>query len=167
MANYYRANTLLRRNPMPWPFTSARRNRTPRVLLKKVRSGTEQAAVQREWSLRFEDGARLALADLADALEAVRSSRDEQQRALHLAGTRDALDRIEEASGDAAVARACQLFGQILGAPRQSLEQRLDTATLALDTLTFLVVADDDESRARATEALHQLEQAARQAEAA
>lgn len=148
---------------MPWPFASSRRRaqRTPPA------TGAEQAAIRRAWSLRFEDAARLSLTDLADALAALAGSADDQQRALHLAGTRDALHRVEEASNDPGVAEACRLFGQILGAPGQSQQLRFDAASLALDTLTFLVVADDPESRERATEALRQLQQAARQAEAA
>ncbi|HKY96201.1 MAG TPA: hypothetical protein VJL84_12890 [Kiloniellales bacterium] len=151
---------------MPWPFVSDRRKRS-RQASSQATGSRAQALIHRRWSLRFEDAARLALADLADLLAALRASRDEQQRALCLAGTRDALDRIEEASRDPAVGRACQLFGQILGAPSQSVRQRLDTAALALETLTFMVIADDQGSRERAALAMRQLEQAARQAEAA
>lgn len=127
----------------------------------------DRPPAQRQWSLRFEESHRLALADLADALEALRASKDSQGRALHLAGTRDALDRMAQAGANPSVARACQLFGQLLGAPGQDVELRLQAAALALETLTFLVVADDEASRARAAEALAQLELAVRQAEAA
>jgi len=146
---------------MRWLFGKARRR------ARRHAGPAEPAAVADRWSLRFEDGARLALADLADTLAAARAATDSQERARHIAGTRGALDRIAAASADPAVARACHLFGQILGAPRQGLRTRLETAAVALDTLTFLVVADDAERRREAAEALHQLERALRRADAA
>jgi hypothetical protein len=118
------------------------------------------------WTLRFEDEARLALADLADALDGVRRSADMQQRALALAATRDALDRVARESADAAVTQACELFGRILGSPRQSAAIRLEAADLALETLTFLVLSEGEERQRKAGEALRQLELAASRAAA-
>jgi hypothetical protein len=89
-----------------------------------------------------------------------------QQRALALAATRDALDRVARESADAAVTQACELFGRILGAPRQSAAIRLEAADLALETLTFLVLSEGEERQRKAGEALRQLELAANRAAA-
>jgi len=151
---------------MGWIFGRKRRP-LPATPLERIVRPAERSAVERQWWLRFEETQRLALADLADALADLRACRDSQQRVLHLAHTRDALDRVARASGDADVAQACGLFGQILAAPRQRLSLRLDAAALALETLTFLVVAESGERRARAADALRQLSDAARRAEAA
>jgi hypothetical protein len=133
---------------------------------ERLLRAADRNLVAQAWSLRFEDEARLALADLADALDAVRRSAGAQQRALALAATRDALDRVARESGDAAVARACALFGRILGAPGQSTALRLEAADLALETLTFLVVAEGEGRQRKAGEALRQLELAASRAAA-
>jgi hypothetical protein len=153
---------------MPWPFSRSRaRRREPAAALERiVLRAADRSLAARAWSLRFEDEARLALADLADALDGVRRSADRQQRALALAATRDALDRLACESEDAAVAQACDLFGRILGAPGQSTAVRLQAADLALETLTFLVLAEGEDRERKAGEALRQLELAASRAAA-
>lgn len=150
---------------MPWPFQRSRRDRGPALERRLLRSA-DRSAVARRWSLRFEEEARLALADLADALEELRRSGDLQQRTLALATTRDALDRVAEDSADPTVAEACALFGQLLAAPRQSAALRVQAAQVALETLTFLVLADGEERRRRGAEALRQLALAASRAAA-
>jgi hypothetical protein len=132
-----------------------------------ARSREDRAEVHRQWSLRFEDGVRLALADLADELEAARRATGAQSQALHLAAMRDAIERVAREQQDPAVSRACELFDRLVGQAGAPLALRHEAAQLALDTLTFLVLADAVERKARAATALAQLELAAQRALAA
>jgi hypothetical protein len=127
----------------------------------------DRAEVRRQWSLRFEEGVRLALADLADELEAASRASGLQSQTLHLAAMRDAIERVAREQRDPAVTRACELFDRLVGQPGAPLAQRHEAARLALDTLTFLVLADAVERKARAATALAQLERAAQRALAA
>jgi len=126
-----------------------------------------EAEVRRQWSLRFEAGVRLALADLSDELVAARQAIGTQSQGLHLAAMRDAIDRVACEQQDPAVGRACELFDRLVGSAGTPLALRYEAAQLALDTLTFLVLADAVERKARAAAALAQLEQAALRALAA
>lgn len=127
----------------------------------------DEAEVRRQWSLRFEEGVRLALADLSDELVAARQAAGTQSQSLHLAAMRDAIDRVACEQQDPAVSRACELFDRLVGSAGTPLALRYEAAQLALDTLTFLVLADAVERKARAAAALAQLERAALRALAA
>lgn len=148
-------------------------DRAPALERSLVRQAED--AVRREWSLRFEDGVRLALADLADELAAARESTRQtaatpdggrQSQTLHLAAMRDAIDRIAQEQPDPAIAQACELFDRLVGSAAP-VALRYEAAQLALDTLTFLVIADAVERRAKAAAALAQLERLAQRALAA
>ncbi len=135
--------------------------------LDRALSRDDVDSVRRQWTLRFEETARLALADLADELAAAREAEGPQSQALHLAAMRDAIERVAQEQQDPAVTRACALFDQLVGSAAAPLALRHEAAQLALDTLTFLVLADAVERKARAAAALAQLEQAALRALAA
>ncbi len=119
------------------------------------------------WSLRFEDTWRLALADLADELASARLTADPQSQTLHLAAMRDAIDRVAREQADPAVSHACALFDRLVGSAAAPLALRHEAAQLALDTLTFLALADAVERKARAAAALGRLERLTQQALAA
>lgn len=154
---------------MPFALWRRRPAATPeraRALERSMTRG-QPDEVRREWSLRFEESVRLALADLADELAAARAAGPGPSQALHLAAMRDAIDRVAREQRDPAIGRACDLFDRLVGSAATPLALRYEAAQLALDTLTFLVVADAVERKARAAAALAQLEQAAKRALAA
>lgn len=125
------------------------------------------AASPSGWSPRYEETWRLALADLADELASARQTSDPRSQSLHLAAMREAIDRVAREQDDPAVSHACALFDRLVGSASAPLALRHEAAQLALDTLTFLALADAVERKARAAAALGQLEKLTQQALAA
>lgn len=124
------------------------------------------AESRRPWRPRFETPARVALVALTDELAAARRAAEEgAEGTLHLAGLRDAIDRVAESAADPAILRACDLFDRLVGQGGIAARQRRAAAQLALETLTLLLLLSEPperqapEHQARAA-ALDRLEQA-------
>lgn len=124
------------------------------------------AESRRPWRPRFETPARVALVALTDELAAARRAAEEgAEGTLHLAGLRDAIDRVAESAADPAIRRACDLFDRLVGHGGIAARQRMAAAQLALETLTLLLLSEPPERQApeyqaRAAAALDRLEQA-------